>query len=160
MISGRWLRIAPDDSSMPLQTMSYWIALMPRIVVLVVGVERQELVVRVVRHRERVVREVDLLLLLVPLVHREVDDPAEREAVLVDEPELRPIRWRAAPAKAVNFAGTPQTKKTASPSFSFNSLRIVSGALRPDVLGDRPGALPVVAEEDVAEAGLALALRP
>ena len=28
MMSGRWLRIAPDDSSMPLQTMSYWNALM------------------------------------------------------------------------------------------------------------------------------------
>src|ERR1051325_8614941 len=26
--SGRWLRIAPDDNSTPLQTMSYWIALM------------------------------------------------------------------------------------------------------------------------------------
>ena len=28
MTSGRWLRIAPDDSSTPLQTMSYWNALM------------------------------------------------------------------------------------------------------------------------------------
>ena len=28
MMSGRWLRIAPDDSSTPLQTMSYWNALM------------------------------------------------------------------------------------------------------------------------------------
>ena len=28
MTSGRWLRIAPDDSSIPLQTMSYWNALM------------------------------------------------------------------------------------------------------------------------------------
>ena len=28
MISGRWLRMAPEDSSMPLQTMSYWKALM------------------------------------------------------------------------------------------------------------------------------------
>ena len=32
MISGLWLRIAPDDSSMPLHTMSYWNAVMPRIV--------------------------------------------------------------------------------------------------------------------------------
>ena len=29
--SGRWLRIAPEESSTPLQTMSYWIALKPRI---------------------------------------------------------------------------------------------------------------------------------
>ena len=34
------------------------------------------------------------------------------------------------------------------------------GALRADVLGDRAGALAVVAEEDVAEARLPLALRP
>ena len=40
--SGRWLRIAPDDSSTPLQTMSYWIALMPRILSWSVGVEREE----------------------------------------------------------------------------------------------------------------------
>ena len=33
--------------------------------------------------------EVDLLLLLVPLVHREVDDPGQRELVLVDQLQLR-----------------------------------------------------------------------
>ena len=42
------------------------------------------------RHRERIVGEVDLLLLLVPLEHREVDDPAELEPVLVDQLELLP----------------------------------------------------------------------
>src|SRR5438093_1512526 len=30
MMSGRWLRIAPLDSSTPLQTMSYWYALIVR----------------------------------------------------------------------------------------------------------------------------------
>ena len=30
-------------------------------------------------------REIDLLLFLVPLVHREIDDPAEFEPVLVDQ---------------------------------------------------------------------------
>ena len=44
--SGRWLRIAPDDSSTPLQTMSYWIALMPRMLLVVVRIEREELVRR------------------------------------------------------------------------------------------------------------------
>ena len=51
---------------MPLQTMSYWIALMPRILSWSFGIEREELVDVHVRHRERVVGEVDLLLLLVP----------------------------------------------------------------------------------------------
>src|SRR5579862_4942662 len=41
-------------------------------------------------HREQVVREVDFLLLLVPLVHGKIDDPAQIEAVLGDQPELLP----------------------------------------------------------------------
>src|SRR5271166_1137478 len=40
------------------------------------------------RHRERVVRKVDSFLLLVPLVHREVDDPAELQHVLVRDAEV------------------------------------------------------------------------
>ncbi len=40
------------------------------------------------RHRERVVREGDRPGLLVPLVHREVDDPGEAVAAPGDEPEL------------------------------------------------------------------------
>ena len=35
------------------------------------------------RHGERIVREVDLLFFLVPLVEGEVDDPGEREFILV-----------------------------------------------------------------------------
>ena len=42
--------------------------------------------------------EVDFLVLLVPFVHREVDDPAQLEAVLVDQPEFLAILVRAAPA--------------------------------------------------------------
>ena len=37
------------------------------------------------RHRERIVREVDLLVVLAVLVHREVDDPGELEPLLVRE---------------------------------------------------------------------------
>ena len=40
------------------------------------------------RHRERVVREVDRLGFLVPFVEREIDDPAQLEAVAVDQVEL------------------------------------------------------------------------
>ena len=87
MISGLWFRIAPEDSSTPLQTMSYWKAVMLEILSLSLASSSRKLVV-VVRHRERVVGEVDLLLLLVPFVHREVDDPAEFELVLVGEVQL------------------------------------------------------------------------
>ena len=97
----------------------------------------------VVRHRERVVGEVDLLLLLVPLVHREIDDPAEGEAVLVDEVELaadlaaarRRQRREASP-------GWPQTKKTASPSPSFSRSRIASVRSGPMFLAIGPAPSP------------------
>ena len=73
----------------------------------------------------------------------------------------RPILVRARPAKAVNFSGRPQTKKTASPSLRPSCARIASVRSGPDVLGERAGAaLLALAPEDVAEARLALALRP
>ena len=40
------------------------------------------------RHGERVVREVDLLVVLVPLIHREIDDPAELEDTLLNKLQL------------------------------------------------------------------------
>src|SRR5882724_6571130 len=56
--------------------------------VAVVRIELKEIRSWHVRHRERVMREVDLLLLLVPFVHRKVDNPTELEPVLGDEIEL------------------------------------------------------------------------
>jgi hypothetical protein len=50
------------------------------------------------RHRERVVREVDLLVVLVVLVHREVDDPAQREALASIRFSSSPTLVRASPA--------------------------------------------------------------
>ena len=67
---------------MPLQTMSYWKAL---IVSGSCGLERLE---AALRHRERIVREVDLLLVLVPFVHRKIDDPAELERVCLAQFEV------------------------------------------------------------------------
>src|SRR5208337_2054022 len=55
------------------------------------NIERLHRVERVeppLRHRERIVREVDLLVVLVPLVHWEVDDPAEFEHIGLGEAEL------------------------------------------------------------------------
>ena len=67
---------------MPLQTMSYWNALM------VSGSWVLQRLEAALRHGEWVVGEVDLLLLLVPLVHREVDDPAELEGVGLADAEV------------------------------------------------------------------------
>ena len=104
--------------------------------------------------------EVDLLLLLLPLVHREVDDPAEGELVLVDEAELTtdPLPRRA--GKHRELLRPPADEEDGVAVLEPKLLTDRVSALDADVLGDRPGALAVVAEEDVAEARLPLALRP
>ena len=81
-MSGRWLRMAPAGQ---LDAVADDVVL--------VGLDRQrvlrlERLEPALRHRERVVAEVDLAGLLVPLVHREVDDPAEPVGVLLDQIEL------------------------------------------------------------------------
>src|SRR5438045_4097509 len=40
------------------------------------------------RHRERVVAEINIAGLLAALVHRKIDDPAEAEGALFDEPQF------------------------------------------------------------------------
>src|SRR4029079_9508067 len=61
--------------------------------VVLVGLDRQRILAlqrlqAALRHRERVVAEVDLAGLLVPLEHREVDDPAEVVRVLLQQLEV------------------------------------------------------------------------
>ena len=55
---------------------------------LIGGVECDESIVIEVRHRKRIVRKVDFLFVLIPLIHREIDDPAELEDVFLREAEL------------------------------------------------------------------------
>src|ERR1700759_1036387 len=69
-----------------------------------------------------------------------------------------PTLVRARPANFQNLAGSPATKKAASPSFSPSWARM--GALRSDFVRERTRALATLAPHDVAEAGLAFALRP
>ena len=111
------------------------------------------------RHRERVVAEVDLAGFLVQLVHWKVGDPAELEGALLRKAELAPdlesrvacerqkSPWRAAHEK--------HRVTVIEPELSANG----GGALVADIVGYRPGALAVT-EEDVAEPGLPLVLRP
>ncbi len=155
MISGRWLRIAPLESSTPLQTMSYWIGLDRQ---RILGLQRLE---PALRHRERVVAELDLAGVRVALEHREVDDPAEAErpwldqAELVAEPACAPRRRTSRPRAFLS-----QTKNTASPSLERRPPRAML-AIRAgvEVLGDRAlGA--ALGEDDVAEARRALLARP
>ena len=147
---------------MPLQTMSYWIALMPSSLSWSFGIEREEFVDRHVRHRERIVREVDLLLFLVPFVHREVDDPAELEAVLGDQIELVAdlgARRTGELDEVLRLAGDEEHGIAVARGRADR--RLLRCAPAPMILGERPrAALLAFAPEDVAEPRLALALRP
>ena len=127
----------------------------------VLGIEREELLDLHVRHRERVVGEVDLLLLLVPLVHREVDDPAELEAVLGDEVELFADLGARRPGELHELIRPAGDEERRIADADAELLCDLLGALRPDVARQRTrAALFAFAPEDIAEAGLPLALRP
>ena len=105
-------------------------------------------------------REVDLLVFLVPLIHREVDDPAELEAVL-----RREVQFLADPVARI--AGElvellrPAGDEEAGIAHAQAQMGADGiGALGPDVLGDGASStLLAFAPEDVAEARLALRLR-
>src|SRR6185437_8353179 len=127
----------------------------------VLGIERKEILDAQIRHRERIVREVDFLFFLVPLVHREIDDPAQIETTLGDPAELRAdfgARGAGEFDKILRLAGD---KEAGIADLETELIGDLLGALGPDVLGERPcAALLAFAPEDVAETRLALTLRP
>ena len=101
---------------------------------------------------------------LVPFVEREVDDPAQLEAVAVDEVQFLAGAGAGRTGEARRISsGSPATKKAASPSAEAELVADRLGALLADVLGDRAGAFDLfafLAPEDIAQPRLALALRP
>ncbi|ODN68881.1 hypothetical protein A6302_03806 [Methylobrevis pamukkalensis] len=107
--------------------------------------------------------EVELLLLLVPLVEGEVDDPAELETLGVDEAEIGAGAGARLARELVELCRVTGRKEA---GVAFGKAELGAdrlGALRADVLGDRAGTLEravLAAPEDVAETRLALGLRP
>ena len=110
--------------------------------------------------------EVDLLVVFIPFVHGEVDDPAELELVLVHQPEVGPDLGAREPCELVEAVrlASSEEDRIARRQAELRPQRL--RALRAQVLGHRPGAallvpsLLVWAPEDVGHAGLVLALGP
>src|SRR3974377_1796372 len=106
-------------------------------------------------------REVDPLLLLIPLVHGEVNNPAELETVLGDEAHF--LRNLGA-CGASEFDEVPRLAGDKEAGIADAEAALIGGLLGAfggDVLGQwSRTALFTFAPEDVAEAGLRLALRP
>ena len=96
-----------------------------------------------------------------------VDDPAELEAVLVDQVQLAAdhgARLAGELVELVRVAGSEEDR-IADLEAELAHLQCASVRSRTEVLGDRRRAVPcpplvALAPEDVAEAGLAFALRP
>src|SRR6202047_1717870 len=111
------------------------------------------------RHRERIVTEVDLAGLLVALVHREIGNPAELEAVLGGETEfvadLEP-RGAGERAERARYAGD-EKHRVAVAEAECGAQRF--GPLGPKAARDRPGPLAIT-EEDIGQSRLALVLGP
>src|SRR4029079_5513593 len=112
-------------------------------------------------HRKRVVREVDALFFLVPLVEREVDAPRQSELVLLDETQLLDNAVAREPCEFVKVRRISGREKhriaVLQSKLSFDGARSFGA----DVFGDGPRtAFLTFTPENIADARLALALRP
>ena len=142
--------------------MSYWNALS------VSGSPPLQRLQPALRHREGVVGEIDLLLVLVPLEHREIDDPGQFEPFGVDRAS-DPRRLLCARRRRIWRIFPDRQRRRTRVAFLQAQLGANGlDALRPDVLGDRPAPAAAFASAfasparrtDIAQPRLAFALRP
>ena len=89
------------------------------------------------RHRERIVREVDLLVFLVVLVHREVDDPGEFEPILVDQVQLLAEFGSREACKFPEFVGIAGDEERRIALLQAELRADRRGPLRADIVGKR-----------------------
>ena len=152
-MSGRWFRIAPDGQLHPV---AHDVVLPGEHVERVPRLQRVELALR---HGEGVVGEVDAAGVRVALVHREVDDPAELEAVRVDQPQLLAhprARQAGQPRGSLLRACREHHAVVGAQPQPFGQRAHAVVAV---ILGDRPAPL-APSPRRIAQAGEALALRP
>src|SRR5690606_27903959 len=136
--------------------------------VILVSLERQRIGIvkrlnATLRHGERVVREVDLFLVFVPLVERKVDNPAKLEPVAIDQVQLLASARAGGACKGSELFRIACRKEAGVAITQAKLLADGFGTLLADILGDRARAFQLVAflaPEDVAESGLPLALCP
>ncbi|OIQ68846.1 hypothetical protein GALL_495560 [mine drainage metagenome] len=105
-------------------------------------------------------REVDLLVFLVVLIHREVDDPGELEPFLVDQVQLLAELGAREPCELPEFVGIAGDEERRIAILQAKRGTNRGRPLRADVVGQRPRTLAAPAPHDVSEARLAFALRP
>src|SRR5437868_10153860 len=98
--------------------------------------------------------EVDLLLLLIPFVHREIDDPAEVETILVDQLQLLADLRARETRKFVKLRRVARDEESCVTLLEAQLISNRGSAFRTDIVGKRSGPLTAFAPHDVAHAGL------
>src|SRR6188508_3314659 len=99
--------------------------------------------------------EIDLLLFLVPFIHRKIDNPTELEAALVDESQLLADLGPRRPRKFHEVLWLAGDEETGVADAELHLIGDLLGALRTDIFGQRARtALLAFAPEDVTETGL------
>src|SRR5262249_22980207 len=106
----------------------------------VIRIEREEFVWRCVRHRERVVGEVDLLVLLVPLVHPEIDDPADLEPAAVDQAEVGGAFVACRAGELAEFFWIATDEESSVTNLQSEPVANLIGSLDANSLRNRAGA--------------------
>ena len=115
--SGRWFRIAPDDSSTPLQTMSYWIALMASSLSWSAAASSLRNSSTSMFGIENGLCEKSIFLS--SSFHSNIGKSTiqqKSKRSLAIRPSSSPTLVRAGPANFTNCFGLPATKNTASPT--------------------------------------------
>src|SRR3546814_9194965 len=109
---------------------------------LVLGLQRFELALR---HRKRVVTEVDLAGVLVGLEHREIDDPTHGEPVRVDQVELLGDAGarQSRELRGDRFLAGGKEQPVVGAETQFGGQRV--HLLRAVLLCDRPAPFPALA---------------
>ncbi len=120
-------------------------------------------------------RELDLLLLFVPFVHRKIDDPGEFEPILVDELELLADFRAREPSEFAKLGRIARHEEGRVARLEAERQAHRLDAFRANVVGERPapahpGRLRVglqrglvlgsIEKQNVSEPRLSLALRP
>src|ERR1700728_2643078 len=153
--AGRKLDAVADDVVLNRLEAEYFVA--------VIGIEREKFLRWQIRHRKRIVGEVDFFLLFIPLVHWKVDNPAQFKTIFVDQAEvfgnLRP-RQAGEFEKSLRLAGNKEHSIAVAQSQLSSQLL---SSLWTKIVGDRTsphdGGI-VGGKKNIAEPRLALTLRP
>src|ERR1700730_11107662 len=116
-----------------------------------------------IRHRKRIMRKVDFLLVLVPFVHRKIDDPAELVDVLFREAEFTSDTKPRGTGEFGGLVFLVASEKHRVAGFETGFFRDFPLHFGGQKFGDRPFARepPALAFEDnIAKTRRAFALRP